>query len=62
MDKETWEETGKDSKAGRPELIASHGHTKITIIYRTTIDEKDQNLPEKISNNQRYKERTTKRL
>lgn len=34
-----WEETGKDSKAGRPELIASHGHTKITIIYRTIINE-----------------------
>ena len=41
MDKETWEETGKDSKAGRPKLIASHRHTKITIIYRTTISEKD---------------------
>ena len=29
-------------------LTSSHGHTKITIIYRATIDEKDQNLPEKI--------------
>ena len=31
-----------------PELTSSHGHTKITTIYRKTIDEKDQNLPGKI--------------
>ena len=31
-----------------PELTSSHGHTKITTIYRATIDEKDQNLTEKI--------------
>ena len=24
-----------------PELTSSHGHTKITAIYRATIDEKD---------------------
>ena len=31
-----------------PELISSHGHTKITTIYRTTIYEKNRNLPEKL--------------
>ena len=30
------------------ELISSPRHTKITTIYRITIDEKDQNIPEKI--------------
>ena len=30
-----------------PELISTHWHTKITTIYRTAIDEKDCNLPEK---------------
>ena len=31
-----------------PELTSSHGHTKITTVYRAIIDEKDQNLVEKI--------------
>ena len=31
-----------------PELTSPHEHIKITTIYRTTIDEKDRNLPEKI--------------
>ena len=31
-----------------PELTSSHGHTKITTIYEGTIDEKEQNLAEKI--------------
>ena len=33
-----------------PELNFSHGHTKITAIYRANTDEEDQNLPEKIYN------------
>ena len=33
-----------------PELTSSHRHIKITTIYRTTIDDKDQNLPEKKQN------------
>ena len=31
-----------------PELTSSHKYTKITTIFRTTISEKYQNLPEKI--------------
>ena len=31
-----------------PELTSSHRHTKITTIYRATIEEKDQNLEERI--------------
>ena len=31
-----------------PECTSSHGHTKITTIYKTIIDEKDWNSPEKI--------------
>ena len=31
-----------------PELTSSHRHTKITTIYRATIEEKDQNLAERI--------------
>ena len=31
-----------------PEFTSYHGHTKITAIYRATIDEKDKNLAEKI--------------
>ena len=31
-----------------PELPSSHKLTKITIIYRTTTDVKDQNLPGKV--------------
>ena len=30
-----------------PELNSSHGQTKITTIYRATIDQKDQNVAEK---------------
>ena len=33
-----------------PELTSSHGHTKITTIYRATIDVRVSNLPEKIYN------------
>ena len=33
-----------------PELTSSHGNTKITTIYRATIDERVSNLPEKIYN------------
>ena len=44
-----------------PKLISSHEHTKITTICRTTINEHDQNLPEKIFQNYRHKEGTTTR-
>lgn len=36
------------AKQKDPKLASSHGHTKITTICRKTIDEKDQNLSEKI--------------
>lgn len=42
------EETGHDDGLERPELTSSHKHTKSTTMCRTTLDEKDQNLPEKI--------------
>lgn len=42
-----------------PELTSSHGHTKITAIYRAAIDGKDLNLPEMFFYNERYKEGTT---
>ena len=38
----------KTTEQKDPELTTSHGNTKITTICRTTIDEKDQNLQEKI--------------
>ena len=41
--------------------ISSHEHTKITTICRTTIEEKDWNLSEKIFCNQRHKEGATTR-
>ena len=28
-----------------PELDASHGHTKVTTVYRTAIDEEGRDLP-----------------
>ena len=31
-----------------PQFTSSHGNTKITTIFQTTINEKDENLPEKI--------------
>ena len=31
-----------------PELTSSHGHNKITTVYRATVDERDWNLAEKI--------------
>lgn len=34
-----------------PEFTSSHGHTKVTTICRTTIDEKAQNLPKMIFDN-----------
>ena len=37
------------------ELTSSHKHTKITTIYRTTINEKDWNLPENIFYNKDVK-------
>lgn len=42
-----------------PKLTTSHGHTKITAIYRAAIDGKDLNLPEMFFYNERYKEGTT---
>ena len=36
---------------GAPELTSSHKDTKIIIIYRVIIDEKDQKLPEEIFHN-----------
>ena len=39
-----------------PELSSSHRCTKITTMCRTTISEKNQNLPEKIFYNLIYKE------
>ena len=44
---ETWE-AHKMVEYKDPELTSSHEHTKITMISRTAIDEKEQNLPEKI--------------
>ena len=37
----------KTAEQEDPKLTSSHGHTKITTTYRTTIDEKHQNVPEK---------------
>lgn len=38
----------KMAEQENPNLTFSHGHTKITVISRVTIDEKDQRLAEKI--------------
>ena len=35
--------SGQDGGVGRPELISSHRHGKITTIHRATIDENDLN-------------------
>lgn len=40
---------------GDPKLTSFIKHTKITTIYRLSIDEKHQTLTEKISYNERYK-------
>ena len=39
------ERVAKTLQEKNPELASSHEHTKITTICRTTIGEKDQNLP-----------------
>ena len=39
--------SGQAGRVEDPELTSSHGHTKITTIYRTTIDEKDQKTSRK---------------
>ena len=41
-----------------PGLTSSHENTKITTICRKTIHEKDQNLQEKISSNQKHRKGT----
>ena len=44
-----------------PELTSSYEHTKITTIYRATINEKDHDLGKKLFHNKRYKEGITMR-
>ena len=41
-----------------PELTSSHENTKIATICRKTIHQKDQNLQEKISSNQKHRKGT----
>ena len=52
---ESW---GKMSESENPELTSSHSHTKTMTIYKGSIDEKDQNLAEKIHRDK--KEATTR--
>ena len=42
-----------------PELTSSHRYTKITAIYRTTIDENNMKTSIKTFHNSRYKEGNT---
>ena len=48
QNKHVREGVAKMSELEDPELTSSYEHTKITIIYRATIDEKDCNLAEKL--------------
>ena len=55
-------DTANTTEQKDPELTSSHGHTQITSIYRTAINEKDQNFQKRLCTTKDIKKELQKEM